>query len=74
MIQHALHSSSYLDAANYYYKLWDTPSVKADETGKGKETLENIICFIVLAEYSNEQSDMLHRLYIDPALSKLDLH
>jgi len=74
MIQHALHSSSYLDAAKYHYKLWDTPSVKADEHEKGKETLENIICFIVLAEYSNEQSDMLHRLYIDPALSKLDLH
>ncbi|KAF8330428.1 PCI-domain-containing protein [Cantharellus anzutake] len=74
MIQHALHSSSYLDAAKYYYKLWETPSVKADEQEKGKATLENIICFIVLAEHSNEQSDMLHRLYINPALAKLDLH
>ena len=74
MIQHALHASSYLDAAKYYHKLWETPSVKADALGKGREALENIIYYVVLAPHDNEQSDMLHRLYVDPALNKLELH
>jgi len=74
MIQHALHALSYLDAAKHYHKVWETPSVKDDETGKGKEALENVIYYVVLAPQTNEQSDMLNRLFIDPALAKLGLH
>lgn len=73
MIQHALHASAYLDTAQYYYKVWETPSIKSDEAGKGKEALENVIYYVVLAPQTNEQSDMLNRLYIDPALAKLGL-
>jgi hypothetical protein len=36
MIQHALHHSSYLDAAKYYEKVWETPSIKEDTEDKGK--------------------------------------
>lgn len=36
MIQHALHHDSYLDVAKYYYKVWETPSIKEDITDKGK--------------------------------------
>lgn len=36
LIQHALHSSAYLDAAKHYHKIWETPSVKEDESGKGR--------------------------------------
>lgn len=36
--------------------------------------IENIIMYVVLAEYSNEQSDMLHKLYADSALQKAPLH
>lgn len=36
MIQHALHQTAYLDAANYYYKVWETPSIKEDVNDKGK--------------------------------------
>lgn len=74
MIQHALNAASYLDAAKYYHKIWETPSVKDDVAGKGKEALENVIYFVVLAPQTNEQSDMLNRLFIDPALAKLQLH
>ena len=91
LIQHALHSSAYLDVAKYYYKIWETPSVKEDESGKGRvvcsdppltlasptcgsQALEHIIYYVVLAPHDNEQSDMLHRLYNDPALLKLELH
>ncbi|KAL9716549.1 proteasome regulatory particle subunit [Leucoagaricus gongylophorus] len=74
MIQHALHHSAYLDVAKYYYKVWETPSIKEDVNGKGKTALEHIVYYIVLAPYNNEQSDMLHHLYIDPALVRLELH
>lgn len=32
MIQQALHQSAYLDVAKYYEKVWDTPSIKEDES------------------------------------------
>ncbi|KAJ7361489.1 PCI domain-containing protein [Mycena albidolilacea] len=74
MIQHALHGSAYLDVAKYYYKVWETPSIKEDTTEQGKAALEHIVYYIVLASHSNEQSDMLHHLFADPALVKLELH
>ena len=37
MIHYALHNSEYLDVAKHYHKIWETPSIKADETGRGKE-------------------------------------
>ncbi|KAF7347622.1 26S proteasome non-ATPase regulatory subunit 12 [Mycena venus] len=74
MIQHALHGSAYLDVAKYYYKVWETPSIKEDESEQGKAALEHIVYYIVLAPHSNEQSDMLHHLFADPALVKLELH
>ncbi|CAK5280619.1 unnamed protein product [Mycena citricolor] len=74
MIQHALHGSTYLDAAKYYHKVWETPSIKEDSNGVGKTALEHIVYYIVLATHDNEQSDMLHHLYVDPALLKLELH
>ena len=46
LIQHALHSSAYLDVAKYYHKIWETPSVKEDESDKGR-----VVCF-KLAVYS----------------------
>ncbi|KAI0347847.1 PCI-domain-containing protein [Trametopsis cervina] len=74
MIQYALQHSEYLDATKYYYKVWETPSIKSDEAGRGREALEHIVYYIVLAPHDNEQSDMIHRLYKDPALQKLELH
>ncbi|CAE6470744.1 unnamed protein product [Rhizoctonia solani] len=73
MIQFALHNASYLDAAKHYYKVWETPSIKAETDGRGRTTLEHIIYYVILASHSNEQSDMLHRLYNDPELAKLEL-
>jgi 26S proteasome regulatory subunit N5 len=42
MIQFALHQNSYLDVAKYYEKVWDTPSIKADEKDKGKAVSDTI--------------------------------
>ncbi|KAH9846866.1 PCI-domain-containing protein [Lenzites betulinus] len=74
MIQYALHAGSYLDAAKHYHKVWETPTIKEDVNGRGREALEHIVYYVVLAPHDNEQSDMLHRLFADPALPKLELH
>jgi len=74
MIQHGLHYDSYLDVAQYWYKVWETPYVKEDVSGKGREALENIVYYVVLAPHTNEQSHMLHKMFQDPALVKLEIH
>ncbi|KAF8579030.1 hypothetical protein K439DRAFT_1395051 [Ramaria rubella] len=74
MIQYSLHQTAYLEVAKHYYKIWETPSIKGDEAGKGRQALEYIVYYVVLASHDNEQSDMLHHLFADPALLKLELH
>ncbi|KZV91331.1 PCI-domain-containing protein [Exidia glandulosa HHB12029] len=74
MIQFSLHYNSYLDVAQYWYKVWETPYIKEDASGKGREALENIVYYVVLAPHDNEQSNMLHKLFTDPALAKLEVH
>lgn len=39
-----------------------------------QQVIENIIMYIVLATYSNEQQDMLHKLYGKRELQKAPLH
>ncbi|CAG8785056.1 5339_t:CDS:2, partial [Cetraspora pellucida] len=73
MIQHALHEGQYLNVCKYWRHVYDTPSIKEDES-KWKEVLQNVIYFIVLSPYDNEQHDLLHRIYEDPNLIKLSLY
>lgn len=70
LIQHSLRHSSYLDVAKSYYKIWEMPSVQEDQEGAARVALEHIVYYLILAPYDNEQSDMINRLYLDPALSK----
>ena len=37
MIEYALHGKEYLDVAKYYHSIWETPTIKEDATGKGRE-------------------------------------
>ncbi|KAF9229079.1 26S proteasome non-ATPase regulatory subunit 12 [Gyrodon lividus] len=73
MIQQALHQTAYLEVAKHYEKVWDTPSIKYDES-KSRAALEHIVYYVVLAPHDNEQSDVLHHWFVNPALEKLELH
>ncbi|WWC70790.1 uncharacterized protein I206_104742 [Kwoniella pini CBS 10737] len=73
MVQLALQDDEYLEACSAYQEVWDTEEVKADPA-KELNVLENIMIYVVLAPYNNEQSDMLHKLYADPALQKAPQH
>jgi hypothetical protein len=43
-------------------------------TSRSFQALEHIVYYVVLAPHNNEQSDMLHHLFADAALTKLELH
>ncbi|KAH8992519.1 hypothetical protein EDB92DRAFT_1934821 [Lactarius akahatsu] len=73
MVQYGLRHKAYLDVAKYYHKVWETPSIKEDVQGKGKTALEHIVYYVALSPHDNEQSDMMHRLFVDPALEKLEV-
>ncbi|KAG8834346.1 hypothetical protein FRC17_009114 [Serendipita sp. 399] len=70
IIEHSLRHSSYLEVAKSFYKIWEMPSVQEDQDGDARIALEHIVYYLILAPHDNEQSDMINRLYIDPALSK----
>ncbi|TPX43225.1 hypothetical protein SeMB42_g04812 [Synchytrium endobioticum] len=72
MIRHALHGDHYLDVCKYYRHIYNTPSVK-ESIEKWGEILTNVVIFIILAPYDNEQSDLIHRIYEDPNLAKAPL-
>ncbi|KAH9960789.1 PCI-domain-containing protein [Lactifluus volemus] len=73
MVQYGLRHHAYLDVAKYYHKVWETPSIKEDTNGKGKTALEHIVYYVALSPHDNEQSDMMHRLFADPALEKVEV-
>ncbi|ORY31371.1 hypothetical protein BCR39DRAFT_571286 [Naematelia encephala] len=73
MVQLALQEDAYLEACSAYQEVWDTEEVKKDEA-RELHVLENIMIYVVLAPYNNEQSDMLHKLYADQALQKAPLY
>ncbi|KAJ2956329.1 hypothetical protein NQZ79_g7790 [Umbelopsis isabellina] len=73
MIKHAMHEEQYLNVCKFYRAVYDTKSIQGDES-KWTEVLQNIILFIVLSPYDNEQSDLLHRIYSDPNLTKISLY
>ncbi|KAJ3270195.1 26S proteasome non-ATPase regulatory subunit 12 [Terramyces sp. JEL0728] len=63
MIVHSLYGNEYLKTCKNYRSLYDTPLA-----------LANIVFFIILSPFDHEQSDLIHRIYQDPNLSKLVLH
>jgi 26S proteasome regulatory subunit N5 len=88
MVQLALQDDALLEACSAYQEVWDTAEVKADEQKElhvsgavcclsfsdRVQVIENIIIYVTLAPYSNEQSDMLHKLYALQDMKKAPLH
>lgn len=70
MILWGLHSSKYLEVCKYYRQVYDTPSIQEDES-RWLPVLRNIVYFVILAPYDNEQSDLLERVFKDEKLVKV---
>lgn len=61
MVQYAGHEKKYLDVCKYYRELGKTPVVKEDPA-RFADALRNIIVFLILSPYDNEQSDLMARV------------
>lgn len=81
MILLALHDKDYLQCAQYYNHIYDTPTIQNDQD-QLINILEKIILFTLLSPHTNEQSDLKYRLYhqnkhimsIDKSLHDFSLH
>ncbi|KAI9631974.1 uncharacterized protein MKK02DRAFT_21179 [Dioszegia hungarica] len=73
IVQLALQDDDFLEACNAYQAVWDTKRIKDDEAAE-RNVLENIIIYVILAPYNNEQNDMLHKLYADSNLQNAETH
>lgn len=73
LIKIGLHKSEYLEIAQYYQEIYNTPSIrKVDD--KWKEILSYIVYFLILSPYDNLQSDLIHKIQSDNNLKKLEMH
>ena len=70
MILWGLQSSKYLQVCKFYRQVYDAPTIQEDEA-KWMPVLRNIVFFVVLAPYDNEQSDLLERVSTDEKLGKI---
>ncbi|GAA5893378.1 uncharacterized protein JCM6883_007646 [Sporobolomyces salmoneus] len=84
MILHGLQKDAYLEVCKYYRAVYDSPSINdsAASTSSSSSTspasnetanaiLRNIVFFVILAPYDNEQSDLLNRVYRDERLKEM---
>lgn len=61
MVQYWLHEKKFLDASKAYLSMFNTKCVREDES-KWKPVLTSHALYLTLAQYDNEQEDMLNRL------------
>jgi 26S proteasome regulatory subunit N5 len=66
----AKHDNAYLEATKHYRQVLDTDLVEED-ADKLRAVLQRCIYYIILAPYSNEQSDLLHRIHADTRNSQV---
>jgi len=61
---------NYLNACKHYRAVYNTPSIKED-VAKKQEAMKNIVLYIVLSPFDNEQSDLIHRIAQEKYLEEL---
>jgi len=70
MVEYYMHDKNFLEIAKCFQSIYDTPKVKADKS-QWTEALKLIVIFVILSRYTNEQSDLLHRVNEDKNLEEV---
>jgi 26S proteasome regulatory subunit N5 len=70
MIVYYANAKLYVDICRSYLAIYNTPSIKADET-KWKTALQKAVVYIILARYDHEQSDLSERIALDKVCTKI---
>lgn len=73
MIRYYAHTSEYLDICRAYLSIYNTDSIKSDES-KWMPVLQKVVLFVALSRFDNEQRDLLARVAADKALDKLPVY
>lgn len=73
MIELGQHESTYLDICRNFRQVYDTPCIQEDAAQK-VDNLKNIVLYIVLAKFDNEQSDLIHRIKTDKVLDDIPMY
>ncbi|SCU92058.1 LADA_0F14004g1_1 [Lachancea dasiensis] len=71
LIKIGLNKSDYLQVAQYYQEIYNTESIRAEES-KWRYALTHVVMFLVLTPYDNLQSDLIHKIQLDNNLKKLE--
>jgi 26S proteasome regulatory subunit N5 len=61
MVRLALHQDDYLATTKHHLAVYHTPRVQ-ENTDQARAVLQNVLIFVVLSPYGNEQSDLLARV------------
>lgn len=61
MIRAGMHDRKHLDVSKYYREVLNTPVIRA-EASKTEDALRNVVLFLILAPFDNEQSDLMSRV------------
>lgn len=73
MIELCQHDRDYLATCQHYRAIFETPRVQEDEA-MWKDTLKNVVLYVLLAPFDHEQSDLMHRVYEEKKLQQLPVY
>jgi len=73
MIELDQHEGSYLATCKHYRAVLNTSSVQEDADQR-HQVLQNVVLYLVLAPYDNEQADLTHRVLEDKLLEEIPVY
>lgn len=73
MVELEEHENAFLSICRHYMNIYSTPSVQEDAE-QWKPVLKNIVVYVLLAPYDNEQWDLVNRIIQDKNLNQLPFY
>ena len=70
MIELDLHEKNYLHVCQHYKHSYETPRIQNDAE-QMKTFLKHVVLYLTLSPFDNEQSDLLHRIFLDKNLDEI---
>jgi 26S proteasome regulatory subunit N5 len=62
MVRLSLHQDDYLATTKHYLAVYHTLVAQEEQTLQARAILQNVLIFVILSPYGNEQSDLLARV------------
>ena len=70
MIELDQHEGAYLATCKHYRAVLATSAIQEDPI-QCRQVLQNVVLYLILAPYDNEQADLTHRVLNDKLLDQL---